>query len=169
MKANPVRGALLALGLLLLSSWSAVAQERSTRSGTQGTSTGLPVLLVPGWLGRLEDLSALRDRFVRDGWEEWEVKAVEFADPVGSNRDHARELEEALGQLLADTRANQADVVVHSMGGLALWLLLQQKGESLPVRRVVFLGSPLQGTLTAYLAWGEGGEEMRPGAPAKKP
>jgi triacylglycerol lipase len=50
------------------------------------------------------------------------------------------------------------------MGGLALWALLQQKGDLLPIRRIVFLGSPLQGTLVAHLAWGEGGEEMRPGS-----
>jgi len=92
------------------------------------------------------------------------VVALEFEDPVGSNWDHAREAEGALRTLLTTTGAPEADVVAHSMGGLAIWLLLQERGADVPVRRVVFLGSPLQGTLTAYLAWGKGGREMRPGS-----
>jgi triacylglycerol lipase len=50
------------------------------------------------------------------------------------------------------------------MGGLAVWVLLQQKGTSLPIHRVVFLATPFQGTVTAYLAWGAGGPEMIPGS-----
>jgi triacylglycerol lipase len=123
-----------------------------------------PVLLVPGWLGRLPELSALRDRFLRDGWAEWEVLALEFVDPVGSNLEHARELEDALQHLLSQTGAREVDILAHSMGGLAVWLLLQERGDLLPIRRVVFLGSPLQGTVVAHLAWGEGGREMRPGS-----
>ena len=91
--------------------------------------------------------------------------ALEFEDPVGSNRDHARELEAALQRLLESNGSPRADVVAHSMGGLALWLLLQEREGRIGVRRAVFLGSPLQGTLTAHLAWGEGGREMRPGSP----
>jgi triacylglycerol lipase len=123
-----------------------------------------PVLLVPGWSGRLTELLALRERFLRDGWAEWDVLAMEFVDPVGSNLEHARELEDALHQLLSQTGAQEVDIVAHSMGGLAVWLLLQEKGGLLPIRRVVFLGSPLQGTVVAHLAWGAGGREMRPGS-----
>jgi hypothetical protein len=50
------------------------------------------------------------------------------------------------------------------MGGLAVWVLLQEKGTHLPINRVVFLATPFQGTVTAYLAWGEGGPEMIPGS-----
>jgi triacylglycerol lipase len=121
-------------------------------------------VLVPGWLGRLHELGALRERFLRDGWADWDVLALEFADPVGSNLDHARELEEAIHLLLSQTESEEVDIVAHSMGGLAVWLLLQEKGHQLPVRRVVFLGSPLQGTVVAHLAWGAGGREMRPGS-----
>jgi triacylglycerol lipase len=123
-----------------------------------------PVLLVPGWSGRRVELSALRERFLRDGWAELDVLALEFVDPVGSNLEHARELEDALRRMLSQTGAQEVDIVAHSMGGLAVWLLLQEKGDLFPVRRVVFLGSPLQGTVVAHLAWGAGGREMRPGS-----
>jgi triacylglycerol lipase len=106
----------------------------------------------------------LAERLVRDGWPEGWVQPLEFKDPVGSNLDHAEEIEEAVRALQARTGSNMVDVIAHSMGGLALWTLLQREGDVLPIRRVVFLGSPLQGTLIAHLAWGEGGEEMRPGS-----
>jgi triacylglycerol lipase len=90
--------------------------------------------------------------------------ALDFVDPVGSNEDHANEIRDAIQALMDRTGAPQVDVVAHSMGGLALWVLLQREGDLIPIRRVVFLASPLQGTLVAHLAWGEGGEEMRPGS-----
>jgi triacylglycerol lipase len=131
----------------------------------QAEQDRVPVLLAPGWLGKERHLQALRERLLRDGWADDAIFPLEFEDPVGSNRDHARELDAAVYDLLARTGGRWVDVVVHSMGGLALWFLLQQEGQRLPIRRVVFLGSPLQGTLSAHLAWGEGAEEMRPGSP----
>jgi pimeloyl-ACP methyl ester carboxylesterase len=164
VKANPLVSVLATLGLVLLDPGSGASTGTALRSDQEKVPVPVPVLLVPGWLGRARDLEALRGRFLRDGWDDREVVALEFADPVGSNRDHAREIEAALRRLQAETGAPEVDMVVHSMGGLALWLLLREKGDTLPLRRVVFLGSPLQGTLTAYLAWGEGGPEMRPGS-----
>ena len=106
----------------------------------------------------------MAERLVRDGWHPNWVRPLDFENPVGSNLDHAREIREAVIALQGESGVYWVDVVAHSMGGLALWVLLQQEGDTLPVRRVVFLGSPLQGTVIAHLAWGEGGEEMRPGS-----
>ncbi len=106
----------------------------------------------------------MRERFVRDGWEEGKVVPFEFADPVGSNLDHAEELASAVEALRAETGAEEVDIVAHSMGGLAVWVLLQEEGPDLQINRVVFLATPFQGTVTAYLAWGGGGPEMIPGS-----
>lgn len=92
------------------------------------------------------------------------VYPLEFADPVGSSLDHAAELELAIQEALQETGAREVDIVAHSMGGLAVWVLLQQKGALLPINRVAFLATPFQGTVTAYLAWGDGGPEMVPGS-----
>jgi len=106
----------------------------------------------------------LEQRLVRDGWGGEEVMRLEFADPAGSSVDHALELEVALKGLATRTGADEVDIIAHSMGSLAVWVYLQSKGNPLGIRRVVFLAAPFQGTLTAHLAWGEGGREMVPGS-----
>jgi len=142
-----------------------VGQEGLVGDVAQSGRDRRPVLLVPGWLGRAQDLGPLKERLVRDGWREEEVFPLEFLDPVGSSLDHAQELKEAVQRILSETGASELDVVAHSMGGLAVWVLLQEEGAVLPIRRVVFLATPFQGTVTAYLAWGDGGPEMIPGSP----
>jgi triacylglycerol lipase len=140
------------------------AQETPTPLESDTSFQRPPVLLVPGWMGRALDMMALKERLVRDGWDPRRVFPLEFVDPVGSSVDHALELREALEVALTETGARQVDIVAHSMGGLALWVLLQQGGPPLPINRAVFLATPFQGTVTAHLAWGEGGPEMIPGS-----
>lgn len=166
----------LAAGLVALQGWGGAAVSSAAGPGSTGGPTGpthtpteapaapLPVLLVPGWLDTERDLAALRIRLLSAGWEPGAVAAVTFADPTGSNRIHALELEQAALGLLERTGAPRLDIVAHSMGGLATRVWLREGGAG-RVRRVVFAGSPHQGTWSAYLAWGEGSEEMRPGSP----
>ena len=123
----------------------------------------VPVLLIPGWSDRARRLDWLRSALVRAGWPANGVATVEFKDRFGGNAEHAAEIGAALQQLLAAAGAAQADVVAHSMGGLALRYFLQ--GDDAPhVRRVVFTGTPHAGTWLAYLAWGAGARDMRPGS-----
>lgn len=122
-----------------------------------------PVLLVPGWSDGADELTALRDRFLRSGWPATYVRAVEFDDPTGSNRAHAEELARVADALRASTGAQRIDVVAHSMGGLATRLWIATDGQEV-VRRVVFVASPHLGTWTSLIAVGEGGREMRPGS-----
>ena len=121
--------------------------------------TDVPVLLVPGWFDTARELAALRIRLLAAGWSH--VETLTFRDPTGSNRDHAEEIDSLVAAVLAKTGAEEVDIVAHSMGGLATrWYLSTREGA--PVRRTVFLATPHRGTLTAHLAWGEGGEEMMP-------
>lgn len=122
----------------------------------------VPVLLVPGWMDGVAALEPLRRRLVASGWPEAAVVAAGFADPYGSNVDHATELAAAVDQLLAATGATKVDVVAHSMGGLAVRHYLRFLDGAAKVRRVVFLATPHRGTYAAYLAWGDGAEEMEP-------
>jgi pimeloyl-ACP methyl ester carboxylesterase len=126
------------------------------------------VLILPGWKDRARVLRRLERGLVQNGWPEDRVRICEFEDPFGSNLDHARELRAAITELRRSTGAVSVDVVAHSMGGLALRYYLvkehDDKQEPSPVRRSVFLGTPHFGTWVAYLAWGRGAHEMRPGS-----
>ncbi|HSM60748.1 MAG TPA: alpha/beta fold hydrolase [Longimicrobiales bacterium] len=121
----------------------------------------VPVLLVPGWLDTERDLAALRIRLIGAGWSSQAVESMTFEDPTGSNFVHAREIGDAVEALRERTGAERVDIVAHSMGGLATRLYLMNGGEQ-AVRRVVFMATPHRGTYVAYLAFGEGREEMKP-------
>lgn len=124
----------------------------------------VPVLLVPGWLDTARDLAALRIRLLAAGWPAESVETITFADPTGSNRDHAVELAGAVEGLRTRTGADKVDIVAHSMGGLATRWYLRGRDDA-HVRRVAFIASPHRGTLSAHLAWGGGREEMMPDSP----
>jgi triacylglycerol lipase len=129
-----------------------------------GDEPWVPVLLVPGWGDEAASLEPLRRRFTEAGWPETRVRALSFSDPVGSNAEHALEIERAVRVLRGLTGADRVDVVAHSMGGLATrQFLLRADAETL-VRRTVFLGTPHRGTVVAVLSWGDGGREMVPGS-----
>lgn len=134
-----------------------------TREPASEAVTDVPVLLVPGWLDTDRELAALRIRLMSAGWDPAWVAAVGFRDPTGSNGAHAEELARAADSLLERTGAARLDVVAHSMGGLATRVWLRNGGARV-ARRVVFVASPHRGTWSAYLAWGDGSEEMRPGS-----
>ena len=122
-----------------------------------------PVLLVPGWGDTAADLFPLRERMRRAGWPGAHLSVLTFANSVGSNEEHAAEIDQAIARLLEHTGREQVDIVAHSMGGLAVRLLLAEEGVR-SVRRVVFLGTPHRGTVTALIARGDGGDEMVPGS-----
>jgi len=120
-----------------------------------------PVVLVPGWFANDRDLAALRLRLLAAGWSD--VQSIDFRDPIGSNREHAVELDSLVRQVIAESGAPSVDIVAHSMGGLATrWYLLTH--DPAPVRKLVFIASPHRGTLTAHVAFGDGREEMKPGS-----
>lgn len=125
----------------------------------------VPVLLVPGWSDGRAQLDPLRARFIAAGWDSVAVAVLEFRDPVGSNREHAREIALAAAGLRAATGASRIDIVAHSMGGLALRYHLRRRGDTAGgVRRVVFLATPHFGTWSSLVAWGDGAREMYPGS-----
>lgn len=123
----------------------------------------VPVLLVPGWGDTADDLLPLRDSLTGSGWPGEHVSALTFSDAFGSNGEHAAEVDGAITRLLEQTGEEQVDIVAHSMGGLAVRLVLASDTQR-RVRRVVFLATPHRGTVMALFGWGDGAAEMVPGS-----
>jgi triacylglycerol lipase len=158
-----VRPALMAAWIVLLGmGWSPSLEAQI--STTEPDLESVPVVLVPGWGDNAPDLQPLVLRLMEAGWPQSRISALTFQDAVGSNRDHAAEVSQAVETLRSLTGADRVDVVAHSMGGLAVRYYLQFKDGHEAVRRVVFLGTPHRGTVAAMLAWGDGGREMVPGS-----
>jgi triacylglycerol lipase len=121
-------------------------------------------LLAPGWSDTPKVLQPAR-RFLLDaGWPDSHVEAVGFRDRYGSNAEHAAELAAAVDALRQRSGADRVAVVAHSMGGLALRYYLTRLGGADAVHTAVFVATPHRGTWAAWLAWGGGGAEMRPGS-----
>ncbi len=156
------------LFVLTLPLWLPVTAQGQLPDVLQAGPDPVPVLVVPGWGDNAPDVEPIRQRLIGAGWPESRVSTLSFKDPVGSNAEHAAEIETAARVLRGLTGADRIDIVAHSMGGLAVRYYLKQAAEAeadgVPVRRVVFLGTPHRGTVAAVLAWGDGGREMVPGS-----
>ncbi|HEX6307343.1 MAG TPA: hypothetical protein VFZ69_04085 [Longimicrobiales bacterium] len=122
-----------------------------------------PVLLVPGWSDTARVLRPCRDYLLSAGWPETRVRCLTFHDRYGSNVDHAAEIGSAVSALSRAMGGSPVAVVAHSMGGLALRYYLGNGGAGC-VRIAIFAGTPHRGTWAAWLAWGRGAAEMRPGS-----
>lgn len=64
--------------------------------------------------------------------------------------------------LKARVRGGRIDLVCHSMGGLVARVYLQDLGGARRVDRCVTLGTPHQGTYSAYWLWSRVASELRP-------
>lgn len=105
-----------------------------------------PVLLVPGYGGNAGALGALAGRIAGTG------RAVEVLElPDGGTGDLAaqvRVLDAAVDEALA-AGAPSVDVVGYSAGGVVTGLWVAREDGAAKARRVVTLGSPLNGTSLA--------------------
>jgi len=105
------------------------------------------VVYVHGlWLTGIEG-SLLRRRLARS------LDAETYTFSYRSVRSNVTANADSLAQFLSAIRADALHVVGHSLGGLVVMKLFESLAESnFPPGRLVLLGSPLQGSLTAQRA-----------------
>ncbi len=102
-----------------------------------------PVVLVPGYGGNTAALQALALRLQVVG-----RPAVVVNLPDGGTGDFAAQaaaIDDAVRDLLRHDGATSVDLVGYSAGGVASWLYLETGTTAPAIRRLVTLGSPLQG------------------------
>ncbi|TNM64558.1 lipase [Streptomyces sp. NP160] len=149
---------LVGAGALLLGgrgSLPGVAGDDGGRAGESGSAGPADqavqgtVLLVPGYGGSTSGLQVLAGALQAAGREVVVVQAA--GDGTGDLADQAAALQ-AAARSAVDAGAPSVDVVGYSAGGVVARLWLDGDGAGEPVRRVVTLGTPHQGTDLARFA-----------------
>ena len=117
-----------------------------------------PVLLVPGYGGRVESLAPLAATLRAAGRDVRVVRRL--GDGTGDLDNEAERLADVAEQTLVETGAPSVDVVGYSAGGVVARLWVRDHGGSSRARRVLTLGSPHHGTTQAAL-----GRQLAGGCP----
>ncbi len=102
-----------------------------------------PVVLVPGFGGNTDAMQALALRLRVVG-----RPAVVVDLPDGGTGDfsgQAAAIDDTVRDLIRHDGARSVDLIGYSAGGVASWLYLQTGTTAPAIRRLVTLGSPLQG------------------------
>ncbi len=117
-----------------------------------------PVLLVPGYGGRVASLDPLAAALRAAGRD---VVVVErLGDGTGDLRAEAEHLRDVAERTRADRNVPSVDVIGYSAGGVVARLWVRDYGGAEVARRVLTLGSPHHGTSQAAL-----GRELAGGCP----
>jgi pimeloyl-ACP methyl ester carboxylesterase len=133
-----------------------LAGEEKLRPAPPGR---LPVLLLHGYACNRGVMLPLRRYLQARG-----INAYSYnLEPAYADIDaYADALARRIGEIRIASGAGKLIIVAHSMGGLAARAYLRKYGPG-HVAKLITLGTPHQGTVTARLAAGKNGRQMVPG------
>ena len=124
-----------------------------------------PAILVPGFSGQdWVYWNLFRRRLERDGFAVFTVTFPGLGlQDITTSGDT---LEERIDEVREATGAEQVHLVGHSLGGLVIREVVQNRGVSEPVARCATLGTPHQGTLASLVGLVRPAcRQMMPGSP----
>ncbi|KAA5825872.1 triacylglycerol lipase [Saccharopolyspora hirsuta] len=107
-----------------------------------------PVVLVHGYTGSASNWTAAEAYFRANGYDRSDLHAFEY-DWAQSNERSAAELGAFVDRVLAETGAEQVDIVNHSMGGLVSRWYLKELGGHAKVAHWASLAGANHGTTAA--------------------
>ena len=124
--------------------------DQRDRAGVNAASPAQPpVLIIHGYLATRGSLHLLERHLTDRGLI---VMSYPFGPlNVGDIRDSAGLIARKVESIVAQTGIARVDIVGHSMGGLVGLDYLKRLGGRHRVRRLVMLGTPMQGTWSALL------------------
>lgn len=117
-------------------------------SGTTHQVSGVPVLLLQGYLANRGSVHLLAQRLHERGHVVMTYKLGGRMN-LRDIRDTAGLVARKVESLVQQTGVAQVDIIGHSMGGLVGLYYLKRLGGRHRVRRLVLLGSPAAGTWSA--------------------
>lgn len=107
-----------------------------------------PVLFVHGIFGGIGTFETMYNRFIADGWPKSRLHNWKYRW-WWSNKTIASSVEAQVAQLKKASKANEVDVVTHSMGALSSRWYLKNLGGTVEVEDWISLGGPNHGTIVA--------------------
>lgn len=125
-------------------------------------AAGTPILLVHGFIDNRSIFTLLRRGLTRRGFGS--VYAMNYSSLTADIRTAAAQLGEEIEAIVADTGYEKIHVVGHSLGGLIARYYVTRLGGDEHVHTLVTLGTPHQGTYSAYALPSRLGAQMRPGS-----
>jgi pimeloyl-ACP methyl ester carboxylesterase len=125
-------------------------------------AAGTPILLVHGMVDNRSIFTLLRLGLRRRGFGR--VTSMNYSPFTADVRVAAARLAEEVEALVAETGYERIHVVGHSMGGLIARYYVTRLGGDERVHTLVTLGTPHQGTYTAYGWHNELTRQLRPGS-----
>jgi pimeloyl-ACP methyl ester carboxylesterase len=123
-----------------------VAPPQAGRSAGAGAP---PVLLLHGYLATRGSVHLLEQRLRARGHVVMTYRLGLVH--LGDIRDSAGLIARKIESLVAQTGVERVDIVAHSMGGLVALHYVKRLGGRHRVRRLIMLGTPIQGTWSAVL------------------
>jgi pimeloyl-ACP methyl ester carboxylesterase len=125
-------------------------------------ASGTPILLVHGFIDNRSIFTLLRRGLTRRGFGS--VYAMNYSSLTADVRTAAAQLGEEIEAIVADTGYEKIHVVGHSLGGLIARYYVTRLGGDEHVHTLVTLGTPHQGSYSAYALPSRLGAQMRPGS-----
>ena len=125
-------------------------------------AAGTPILLVHGMVDNRSIFTLLRLGLRRRGFGR--VTTMNYSPLTTDVRAAAARLAEEVEALVAETGYERIHVVGHSMGGLIARYYVTRLGGDERVHTLVTLGTPHQGTYTAYGWHNQLTRQLRPGS-----
>lgn len=117
----------------------------------KGTVNDIPVLFIHGFLGSSNNWIYFKRRLEEVGHEN--IFTINLGNPLLSIKEYALKVREKVKEIQTLTGRNDIMLVCHSMGGLvAREFLYHNPVDTVRVRKIITLGTPLAGTKIAKLA-----------------
>ena len=123
-----------------------------------------PFVLVHGWNGSNSQWDTIVDRFVADGYERCAFYRFSWSTLWDDNATAASYLADFVADVRADHNNQQVTILAHSNGGLITRQFREFENGYVANDRLVTLGTPHNGTTTAYACFNPSCTDMRPGS-----
>jgi triacylglycerol esterase/lipase EstA (alpha/beta hydrolase family) len=126
-----------------------------------------PILMIHGFCGSSNNWVYHKQRLQGAGYQN--LFTINLGSPFHSIGEYTSLVQQKIEDIKRITRQNEVILIGHSMGGLVsrAYRYAYAERQQMNVRKIITLGTPLDGTYMAYLAsWVSGAaQEMEPGSP----